>query len=92
MREIEPRDVVAAVQRAVARRALPLETDVEEISIEGVPRRVTADGRVILSMPDVHGRVREIEAKFPPPDVARPRPRAAELQAGPRVGRSTLVS
>lgn len=66
MREITAPDVVRAVERQVLARHQPLVVDVDVIPATRVPSRTTADGRTLLSITDVKGARREIEAKFAP--------------------------
>ena len=68
MREITPDVVADALRRQVDRRGQPLAVDVDVISADRVPSRRTPDGRTLLTVHDVWGKAKEVEAKFLPPE------------------------
>lgn len=68
MRQISAADVVRAVERQVALRGQPLALDTDVASAAGAPVRTAADGRTFLTLTDVYGHRRELEAKCLAPD------------------------
>lgn len=76
MRQITPADVVGAVQRQIARHGQPLVEDTDVASVPpGVRARTAADGRTFVTLTDIYGNRRELEAKpIDPGDHAATRP------------------
>ena len=64
MRDVSAADVIRGVERQVARAGQPLAVDTDVVTTDGVPMRTTPDGRTMLTITDVFGDHRELEAKF----------------------------